>query len=87
MDIAQKTRENRLRRAAARDGYRMTKSRRRLSLDNFGDYMLLDASTNFPVIGFRFDADLDDVDHFLHPERKDGEKENQPSAGSEKTLA
>jgi len=67
MNLAQKTRENRLRRAAARDGYRMTKSRRRLSLDNFGDYMLFDASSNFVAFGFRFDADLDDVDHFLHP--------------------
>jgi hypothetical protein len=67
MDIVQKTRENRLRRAAARDGYRMTKSRRRRSLDNFGDYMLFDTSSNFVVFGFRFDADLDDVDRFLHP--------------------
>ena len=67
MNLAQKTRENRLRRAAARDGYRMTKSRRRLSLDNFGDYMLFDTSTNFVVFGFRFDANLDDVDRFLHP--------------------
>lgn len=67
MYLAQKTRENRLRRATARDGYRMTKSRRRLLLDNFGDYMLFDASSNFVVFGFRFDANLDDVDRFLHP--------------------
>jgi hypothetical protein len=87
MDLAQKTQENRLRRAAARAGYRMTKSRRRLSLDNFGDYRLIDASTNFPVFGFRFDADLDDVDRFLHPRKKYGGKENQPSAGGEKPLA
>jgi hypothetical protein len=87
MNLAQKMQENRLRRAAARAGYRMTKSRRRLSLDNFGDYMLLDASTNFPVIGFRFDADLDDVDHFLHPQKKYGGKENQLSASGEKPLA
>jgi hypothetical protein len=67
MYLAQKTPENRLRRAAARAGYGITKSRRALSLDNFGDYMLFDASSNFVVFGFRFDADLDDVDHFLHP--------------------
>jgi hypothetical protein len=77
MDLTQKTKENRLRRAAARAGYRMTRSRRGLSLDNFGDYKLIDASTNFVAFGFRFDADLDDVDHFLHPRRKDSRKGHQ----------
>ena len=45
----------------------ITKSRRALSLDNFGDYMVFDTSSNFVVFGFRFDADLDDVDRFLNP--------------------
>ena len=69
MNLAQKTQENRLRRAAARAGYRMTKSRRALSLDNFGDYMLFDASKNFVVFGSRFDADLADIEGFLHPQK------------------
>lgn len=67
MDLAQKTRENRLRRAAASAGYCMKKSRRAPSLDNVGDYMLIKTSINAVVLGSRFDADLDDVDRFLHP--------------------
>ena len=70
MNLAQKTRENRLRRAAARAGYRVTKSRRALSGDNVGDYMLLDASRNFVVFGSRFDANLADIESFLHPQKK-----------------
>jgi hypothetical protein len=70
MNLAQRTPENRLRRAAARAGYGITKSRRALSLDNFGDYMLFDASSNFVVFGSRYDANLADIDRFLHPPKK-----------------
>jgi hypothetical protein len=53
---------------ARRRGYRVHKSRQWKhvpNLDNFGDYMLCDARTNFAVLGSRFDATLDDIEAYL----------------------
>ena len=54
--------DSRARRAARRIGYVVRKSRRHAgSLDNFGEFMILDPSMNFPVAGFRYDLGPQEV--------------------------
>ena len=48
-----------------RCGYRVRKSRREESLDNFGLFMLVENDTNLIVLGSRFDASLDDIADFV----------------------
>jgi hypothetical protein len=57
--------EARVRRIARQHGYSIHKSRRALSLDNFGGYMLIDVNTNAVVAGPRFDLSLDDIEDWL----------------------
>jgi hypothetical protein len=61
----EKSQEDRVRRMACRRGYRVRKSRRSASLDNFGDYMLVDLAHNVVALGSRYDASLDDIEAFL----------------------
>jgi hypothetical protein len=68
----EKTRENRLRRMAERQGLRLARSRRRdpRAID-FGGFMLTDVVKNFVVRGgdpFAFSATLDDVEAYLKGE-------------------
>lgn len=68
MQNREKVRENRVRRRMLQSGYRITKSRQRNNvpnLNNFGDYMVIDATTSHAVFGRRFDATLDDIEAFL----------------------
>jgi hypothetical protein len=70
MTVPEKTgmSESALRRRADRAGYGLRKSRSRVdypTLDNYGEYMLVDASSNISVIGHRFDASLSDIAEFL----------------------
>jgi hypothetical protein len=64
----ERTREQRLRRMADRQGLRLVKSRRRdpRALD-YGDYMLVDAATNGVVAGEigRLHLSLDDIERYL----------------------
>ena len=54
--------EARARRAAKRVDLCAKKSRWRLgSIDNYGQFILIDPSTNFPVEGFRFDMTAEEV--------------------------
>ena len=68
----EKVRENRLRRMAERQGLQLVKSRRRdpRALD-YGDYMLVDPSTNSVVAGEigRIHWSLDYVEAYLTSER------------------
>ena len=58
--------ENRVRRKAARNGYGIQKSRRYVDgWDNQGEYMLIDASQNFCILGPRYDATLDEIETWL----------------------
>jgi hypothetical protein len=57
--------DSRARRAARRAGLVARRSRwRKYSLDNFGDFMLIDAEHNLPVAGYKFDCDAEDVIQF-----------------------
>jgi hypothetical protein len=60
--------ESTVRSRAVRAGYRVHKSRRMRSIDNDGEYMLVD-SRNWVVLGQRYDASLADIDTFLDNER------------------
>jgi hypothetical protein len=52
----------RARRAAKRVGLYARKSRWRAgSIDNYGEFMLVDPSTNLAVAGFRFDMSPEEV--------------------------
>ncbi|MFZ0846152.1 MAG: hypothetical protein WAM62_10200 [Pseudolabrys sp.] len=60
--------ENRIRSLAKRRGYRLRRSREWKNvpnLDNYGEYMLIDAAHNFIVLGERFNASLNDIEAFL----------------------
>jgi hypothetical protein len=58
--------ESALRTRAEREGYSVRKSRRAVDgLENRGEYMLVDSRTGFPVLGFKFDAELEDISQFL----------------------
>jgi hypothetical protein len=66
--MTEESNEARVRSLARRRGYRVHKSRRWKhvpNLDNYGDYMLCDAGTNFVVLGSRFDATLDDIEAYF----------------------
>jgi hypothetical protein len=59
---SEKALDARARRAARSAGLIARKSRwRRDSIDNYGDFMLIEVSGNYPVAGFRFDMSADDV--------------------------
>ena len=60
-----KTKENRIRRALAKRGYLLRKSRAEESIDNFGGYMIVDANYNAVIAGERFNLSLDDVEQFV----------------------
>ena len=61
MMTTEKNRERKLRRALARDGYALHKSRRKTHND-FGGYMVVLTKYNSVVVGARFEYTLDDVE-------------------------
>ena len=68
MQDGEKVRENRVRRRMLQSGYRILKSRQRNNVpnhNNFGDYMVIDATTSHAICGRRFDATLDEFEAFL----------------------
>lgn len=64
MTTTEKNLEQRLRRALYKAGYQMHKSRKRISIDNLGGYMIVDYRLNFIVDGSRYDLSLQDVFEF-----------------------
>ena len=66
----EKVRENRMRRMAQRQGWRLIKSKRRdpRAVD-FGQFWLVDIYTNGAVTGGQFGISLDEVEEFLISER------------------
>ena len=56
--------ESRVRGLARRRDHRVCKSRTQLSLDNFGEFMLVD-DRNCVVLGMRFDASLEDIEAYF----------------------
>jgi hypothetical protein len=64
--MVDKVRENRVRRAASRQGYQLVKSRRRdpLAVD-FGTYWLVDPQSGGNILGGDWGVDLDEVEERL----------------------
>jgi hypothetical protein len=60
--LTDKAKDARARRAAEREGLIARKSRwRRDSVDNYGQFMLVDSRHNLPVAGFRYDMSAEEV--------------------------
>ena len=60
--------ESRVRRRARREGYIVHKSRAWKHVphcDNHGEFMLSESDRNIPVLGWRYDATLDEIDEYL----------------------
>lgn len=65
-NVTEKSKEKKLRRLADRNGYRIVKSRcRHWHFNNQGMYILIDITTNGAVLGWNYDADLDEIQGFL----------------------
>ncbi|MEA4899415.1 MAG: hypothetical protein VB115_14395 [Christensenellaceae bacterium] len=57
--------DNALRKRATQRGFFLRKSRCSISLDNHGEYMVLDAFSGAVVAGERYQLTAEDVDQFL----------------------
>lgn len=64
-NVCKNKEQQQLRRALNSIGYAMHKSRRRLSIDNLGGYMIVNLYGNYVVAGSRYELDLDDVSEWL----------------------
>ena len=64
-EITEKAEENRYRRILRKQGYLLKKSRRGLSVDNQGGYMIVEADRNYIAAGQRFDMFLDDLKEWV----------------------
>ena len=63
--IAHKNQERQLRRALNKHGYSLHHSRKPISIDNMGKYMIADAINKSVVAGSRYNLSLDDVARWL----------------------
>ena len=61
MDKKEKIMDGKARRAAKKIGLDIKKSRGRMSMDNFGDYMLRDPYRNWIIMGEKFDLTAEDI--------------------------
>ena len=57
--------ENRVRKLAARLGYRVEISRQQIDPDNAGQFQLIESDRNMIVLGERFDVSLDEIEAYL----------------------
>jgi len=64
--IAYKNQEQQLRRALNKHGYSLRRSRKPISIDNMGEYMIVDIFSNSVAAGSRFDLSLSDVADWFH---------------------
>ncbi len=65
-DARMKAREQRVRRLLDNEGYVLRKSRRRgwPTLDDQGEYMVIEATSNICAAGCRYDLSLDEVERW-----------------------
>ena len=63
--MTNKTQEARVRRLAARYGYRLRKARWTVGANNAGAYMLRFIRSNRCVLGARYDVTLDEIERWL----------------------
>ena len=65
MSASKLTQENRVRRLAAKHGYRVEVSRQPYQRDNGGQFQLIESDRSVVVLGEKFDASLDDIEAYL----------------------
>ena len=65
MVYSDKVRENRIRRAAAREGLVIRKSRANYSGDNLGGYMVINSYFNSIEAGEKFNMSLEDLEEYF----------------------
>ena len=65
MNASRLIHENRVRKLAARLGYRVELSRLPLHTDNRGKFQLIESARSLVVLGERFDASLDEIEAYL----------------------
>jgi hypothetical protein len=68
MSASTLTQENRVRKLAARHGYRVEVSRHQLDKDNRGQFQLVESERSLVVLGEKFDASLDEIEAYLEKE-------------------
>jgi hypothetical protein len=68
MDKAYKKEENKMRRLAKKHGYRIAKSRAKISGDNYGGYQILNEYNNLIEAGEKFALLLEEVEAFFKEE-------------------
>ena len=68
MSASTLSQENRVRKLAARHGYRVEISRLPLDKDNRGQFQLIESERSMVVLGERFDASLDDIEAYFTKE-------------------
>lgn len=82
-----KAKDARLRRMASRLGYVLTKSRaRHTSINNFGEYALLDRDTGVIIFGSKFNLSLNDVEELLIEEEAKLEKSIKEGTAHDKAT-
>ncbi len=65
MEASNKNLESKFRKQLSKMGYTLKKSRKATSLDNRGDYMIVDTNLNVVVAGEKFDMSLKDIEAFI----------------------
>ena len=69
--LSDKSRETQLRRIAKRHDMAIKKSRARYtSIDDFGEYRIIDITNNAVVRGSKFELSLDDIAEYFEVQRK-----------------
>ncbi len=68
MNRTDRRQEDRIRELALRRGYRVSKSRQGLHMDNHGQYQLIDVNVNTVVMGERYNASLEMIEEYLKSE-------------------
>jgi hypothetical protein len=58
--------ENQLRQQLQKKGYKLQKSKKPLSIDNLGGYMITEMNNNSLVSGSRYELTLEDVQEFIN---------------------
>ena len=65
MNASRLIHENRVRKLAAKLGYRLEVSRLPLHTDNRGKFQLIESARSMVVLGERFDASLNEIEAYL----------------------
>ncbi len=70
--ILVKSRDNKVRKAAKKQGFIVTRSRvKNTTCDNYGNYMIINESNNSIEYGEKFNLTLEEVENFIYAKQYD----------------